>query len=80
MSTAAASGKIAAAASGPSLRTKVAAVAVVLALAGLAAYALFSGPTVVWVPSTSAPKSTPSKAAPPGEDQFPESGEGGERG
>lgn len=79
MSTAA-SGGIASDGSGPALRTRVAAVAVVLALAGLAAYALFSGPTTVSVPSTSAPKSAPAKVAPPAEDQFPEGREGGEGG
>lgn len=59
-----------------SLKTEIAAVAVVLALAGLAAYALFSGPTIVAVPNTSTPKSAPSKVAPPAEDRFPEGREG----
>lgn len=75
-----ATGRIFSAESGASLRTKVAAVAVVLALAGLAAYALFSGPTIVSVPSTGTPKSAPRKVAPPPEDQFPEEREGGEGG
>lgn len=78
--SATAPGRIATDESGPTPWLKVAAVIVVLALAGLAAYALFSGPTVVSVPSTGAPRSAPSKAAPPAEEQFPEGREGGERG
>lgn len=58
------------------MRTQVAAVVVVLALAGLAAYAMFSGPTTVPVPSNGAAKQAPSKAAPPAEEQFPEGPEG----
>ena len=66
---------------GPSLRTRIAAVVVLLALAGLAAYALFSGPTIAPVPAgTEAPKSAPTKVAPPTEEQSPEGQEGGERG
>lgn len=42
---------------GPSLLTRVAAVAVALALAGLAYYAVFAGPTTVAV-------NTPAKVAP----------------
>lgn len=76
MSTAATS-RVALDGSGPTLRTKVAAVVVVLALAGLAAYAMFSGPTTVPVPSNGAAKTAPSKSAPPAEDQFPEGQEGG---
>lgn len=62
----------------PSLRTKVAAVAVVLSLAGLAAYAMFSGPTIAPVSSSGAAKTAPSKVAPPADEQFPEEGEGGD--
>ncbi len=49
---------------GPSLKTRVAAVMVVLALAGLAAYTVFSGPTTVSAPSTGAgaTKAAPSQA------------------
>jgi hypothetical protein len=62
---------------GPSLMTRVAAVAVVLALAGIAAYAMFSGPTTVPAPSgAGTTKAAPSKAAPAGEEQAPEAGEG----
>ena len=61
----------------PSLRTKIAAIAVVLALAALAAYTMFSGPTTVPVPAGGgASKAAPTKAAPAGEEGFPE-GEGG---
>ena len=59
------------------MSTRVAAVVVVLALAGLAAYAMFSGPTVVSVPSNGPAKTAPSKVPPPAEDQFPEGREGG---
>lgn len=59
------------------MRTKVAAVMVVLALAGLAGYAMFSGPTVVPAPSNGAATKAPSKGAPPAEEQFPEGQEGG---
>ncbi|MGH2936795.1 MAG: hypothetical protein ACRDPE_01590 [Solirubrobacterales bacterium] len=63
--------------SGPGLRTRIAAVVVSLALAGLAAYAMFSGPTIVPVPAAGGPaKSTP-KTAPQNEDQFPENGKEG---
>lgn len=66
---------------GPSLRTRIAAVAVVLALAGLAAYAMFSGPTIAPVPAaTETPKSAPTKVAPPTEEQAPEGQEGGNGG
>jgi hypothetical protein len=62
---------------GPSLRTRIAAVAVVLALAGLAAYAMFSGPTIAPVPGgTGTTKSAPTKVAPPTEEQAPEGREG----
>jgi hypothetical protein len=55
---------------GPSLRTRIAAVAVLLALAGLAAYAMFSGPTIAPVPGgTQTEKSAPTKVAPPAEEQ-----------
>lgn len=62
----------------PDLRTRVAAIAVVLALASLAAYAMFSGPTTVPAPSgNGAAKSAPSKSAPAGEDAYPEERESG---
>lgn len=64
---------------GPSLVTKVAAVVVVLALAGIAAYALFSGPTTVPAPTgAGATRPAPSKAAPAGEERSAEPGEGGD--
>lgn len=66
--------------SGPTLRTRVAAVVVVLALAGLAAYAMFSGPTIAPVPSDGAAKTAPSKGAPPAEEQSPQEREGGDGG
>jgi hypothetical protein len=66
--------------SGPALRTRVAAIVVVLALAGLAAYAMFSGPTIAPAPSNRALKSAPSKAAPPAENESPEGREGGDGG
>lgn len=60
----------------PSVLTRVAAVLVVLALAGLAAYTVFSPPTTVPVSGSQA---TPAQTAPP-----PDEGErgtgGGERG
>ncbi len=60
---------------GPSPMTRVAAVVVVLALAGIAAYAMFSGPTRVPAPSEGhAAKAAPGKIAPAGE---AEPGEGG---
>ena len=62
------------------MRTQVAAVVVVLALAGLAAYAMFSGPTVVPVPGNGAAKTAPSEASPPPQDESPEGREGGDRG
>ena len=57
----------------PSLQTKIAAVAVVIALGALAAYTLFSGPTVV-------PLNGPLKAAPTLTIPQGEPGEGGESG
>lgn len=64
---------------GPSMATRVAAVAVVLALAALAAYTLFAGPTMVPAPPTTIEKA-PSKAttpAPAGEEPGEtESGDG----
>lgn len=67
----------AAAESGPSLTTKVASVLVVLALAGVAAYALFSGPTTVPAPTgAGATKAAPGKSAPAAEERSPEPGEG----
>jgi hypothetical protein len=62
---------------GPSLKTRVAAVAILLLLAGLAAYAMFSGPTIAQLPSSGAAKAPPSKVAPPADEQFPEGREGG---
>lgn len=62
---------------GPSPMTRVAAVAVVIALAGLAYYAVFAGPTTVAVkaPATVSPaKSAPAPAEPAGEER--ESGRG----
>jgi hypothetical protein len=79
MSTAAAS-RVALDGPGPALRTRVAAVVVVLALAGLAAYAMVSGPTIAPVPSNGPAKTAPSKGAPPAEDQSPEGPEGGDGG
>jgi hypothetical protein len=63
-------------AAGASLRLRIAAVAVVLALACLAAYTMFSGPTRVPV---SRPSAAPSKAA-PGPAAPPTRGEPGEGG
>lgn len=59
---------------GPSLRVRIAAVTVLCALAALAAYAMFSGPTVVAV---KLPLTSPTRASPPAgghRDQGPESG------
>jgi len=78
--SAAAGSQVALDGSGPTLRTRVAAVVVVLALAGLAAYAMFSGPTIAPAPSNGAAKTTPNKVAPPAEDQSPEGQEGGDGG
>jgi hypothetical protein len=55
----------------PRLRTKIAAIAVVLALAGLAAYSMFSGPTTVPAQNGAA-KAAPTRAAPAGEEGYPE--------
>ncbi len=55
---------------GPGLRVRLSAVAVVVALALLAAYTVFSGPTKVPV---KAPTSGPTRVAPPAEQQEPES-------
>lgn len=62
------------------MSTRVAAVVVVLALAGLAAYAMFSGPTIAPVPGNGAAKTAPSKAASPAEEQSPQEREGGDGG
>lgn len=51
---------------GPSLRARVAAAAVVLALAALAAYTVFSGPTTVPV---KIPAGAPTRIAPPAGEQ-----------
>ncbi len=67
----------AAPAAGTSLRLRIAAVAVVFALAGLAYYAMFSGPTKVGVQGPSA--ASPSKSVPAPGEREPEGG-GGERG
>lgn len=65
---------------GPRLRTRVAAVAVLIALAALASYAMFSGPTRVPLGGTSkvAPKTAPSTAPsqPPAEGGEAEGGGG----
>jgi hypothetical protein len=61
--------------------TRVAAVVVVLALAGLAAYALFSGPTTVPAPGGSGtPGAAPAKTAPANEEQSAEPGGETDRG
>lgn len=63
----------------PSLMTRVAVVVLVLALAGVAAYAVFSGPTTVSAPTGARPgatKAPPPKVAPAGEEQAPEPREG----
>jgi hypothetical protein len=60
--SAAAGGIDVAQAGGPSLRLRVCAVAVVLALAGLAAFAVFAGPTTV---PLKAPSASHTRAAPP---------------
>lgn len=76
-----AAGEISAApaATGPGLRTRIAAIAIVLALAGMAAYAVFGGPTTVSVQGPA--KVTPSRTAPAEEQAEPEGeGRGGERG
>ncbi|MGE5409152.1 MAG: hypothetical protein ACM3NV_11130 [Syntrophothermus sp.] len=63
---------------GPGLRARIAAVAVVVALGALAAYAMFSGPTKVAVPAAGPAAPAAGKAAPAGEEQLPErEGEGG---
>lgn len=59
---------------GPSLSVRIAAVLVVIALAALAGYTVFSGPTRV---SVGGPQiAAPSHSAPPASQQEPE-GEGG---
>jgi hypothetical protein len=60
-----------------SVRTTVAAVLVLVALAAVAAYALFSGPTMVPAPPSGSHQATPGKAAPAGERNSPER-EGGD--
>lgn len=60
----------------PPAITQVAAVLVLLALAALCAYTLFSGPTPI--PSRSQPSATPVQAAP--QQPFDEGGEGGRQG
>ena len=67
----------AAPAAGTSLRLRIVAVAVVVALAGLAAYTMFSGPTRVGVQGPSA--TSPSQTVPAPGKREPEGG-GGERG
>ncbi len=71
------SAPVAAPAAGTSLRLRIVAVLVVLALAGLAAYTMFSGPTKVGVQGPSA--TSPSKTVPAPGEREPE-GRGGERG
>jgi hypothetical protein len=56
---------------GPSLRTKVAAIAVIAALAVLAAYTMFSGPTAAPAPAGGA-RAAPTQIAPAGEEGYPE--------
>jgi hypothetical protein len=56
---------------GPGQRTKVAAILVLVCLAALAAYAMFSGPTTI--PSTTVPHGAPARTAAP-----PAGEEGGE--
>ena len=60
----------------PRLRTRIAAIAVVVALGGLAGYTLFSGPTTV--PVQGPAQAAPARTVPPQEQREPE--EGGERG
>ncbi len=63
----------------PTLRTKIAAVAVVIALGALAAFAVFSPPTTVKVggsPAKSAPAAQPAPAT--GGEPEGEGGEGGD--
>jgi hypothetical protein len=55
----------------PSLRVKVAAIAVVAALAVLAAYTMFSGPTPAPAPAGGT-RAAPAQVAPAGEEGFPE--------
>ena len=63
---------------GASVRSTVAAVLVVIALAALAGYTLFSGPTKVPAPSSSASKAAPVRTAPAGEQESPgREGDGG---
>ncbi len=62
---------------GTSLRLRIVAALVVLALAGLAYYAMFSGPTRVAVQGPSA--TSPSQTAPAPGEREPEGG-GGDRG
>ena len=56
---------------GPSRQTKVAAILVLLCLAALASYAMFSGPTTI--PSTTVQHAAPARTAAP-----PPGDEGGE--
>ena len=63
-----------AASEGPSMRVRIAAVAVLFALAALAAYTMFSGPTRITVPGPT--RTAPNITAPPASQQEPE-GEGG---
>lgn len=63
---------------GPRLMTRVVAVVVVLALAGLAAYTVFSGPTTVPAPTgAGTTKAAPSKTTPDRESAEPGEGGGG---
>jgi hypothetical protein len=61
---------------GPTLRARICALAVLVALAALATYAVFAGPTTVAV---KVPASSPSHATQPAPGQEPGEG-GGERG
>jgi len=70
----AAATRVSPAAAVPSLRLRIAAIAVVIALAGLAAYAVFSGPTTV---SSAGPsKAAPTRTTVTPEEQEPEGNRG----
>jgi hypothetical protein len=61
---------------GPALATRIAAVAVIVALAALAAYTLFSGPTTVTVGGPA--KAAPTRSAPAAGERGFEGPEGGQ--
>lgn len=62
---------------GPSLRARIAAIAVVVALGALAAYAVFGGPTTVPIGT---PAKAPTRAVQPAGVQPQSEGEGSDRG